>query len=227
MISYVKKLDVNGLEITFSSKEELYAFKLSKANEKYLKNLDYVTIHAPFKLVRKADNKEEIIKQLDLLSILYNKLNVKNIIIHPKDLPEPKILNDYDFNISTENLPKKTPILISEISDLKKILKEYPKMGLCLDVSHAYLWSKYETEKMTRAFEDKITQIHFSGTHKKRDHRSLRIVSKDFMFSINPIFKLNVPIVVEEDIETKSTKFLKEEIDFIKNMLGKINKLEN
>ncbi len=215
LISYVKELNINGVEITFSSKEDLYAFKLSKKNEKWLKSLDYISIHAPFKLVRKANDEKEIIKQLDLISNLYDKLNAKNVIIHPNDLPKSKILNRYNFKVSTENLPKKRNI---SIFDLKKILKEYPKIGLCLDVSHAYFWSKNETGKLIKAFKDKITQIHLSGTYRKRDHQSLRKVSDDFILSIEPIFKLNVPIVIEEEIKIKSMKFLKEETDFIRNM---------
>lgn len=218
LIAYAKKLKIGGVEIIFSSKEELYKFKLSKDNERWLKNLDYVTIHAPFKLVRKADNEEEIIKQLKIIAELYTKFNAKNVIIHPQDLPSPNILNQFNFNVSTENLPKKRKITISK---LRRVFKKYPKIGLCLDVSHAYLWSKYETLKLIRAFEEKITQIHFSGTYRKRDHQSLRIVSEDFIFSIEPIFKLNVPIIIEEDIRIKSNKFLHEEINFIKNMFRK------
>lgn len=218
LITYAKKLKVDGVEITFSSKEELYEFKLSKKNERWLKNLDYVTIHAPFRLVRKADNEEEIIKQLKIIAKLYTKLNAKNVIIHPQDLPSPNILNQFNFNVSTENLPKKRKITISK---LRNIFKKYPKIGLCLDVSHAYLWSKHETLKLIRAFEERITQIHFSGTYRKRDHQSLRVVNKDFIFSIEPIFKLKTPIIIEEDIRIKSNKFLYEEINFIKNMFKK------
>lgn len=217
LIKYAKDLDVSGVEVTFSSKEELYALKLSKNNEDWLKSLDYVTIHAPFGLVRKADNEQEVIKQLNLIARLYDKINAKNVIIHPQDLPKHDILKNYHFKISTENLPKNKYISISE---LEKILNKYPKIGLCLDVSHAYKWSKYETGKLVKTFSKKITQIHFSGTYKKKDHQSLRSVTKDFLFSIQPIKQLNVPIVIEEDIKNKSVKFLKEEVEYIKVMFN-------
>ncbi len=215
LITYARKLDVNGVEITFSSKEELYVFKLSKYNEKWLKNLDYVTIHAPFDLVRGSNDEDETIKQLRIIDKIYKKINAKNVIIHPENLPSPKILSQFNFNVSTENLAKKEKIAIPK---LKKVFKKYPQIGLCLDVSHAYLWSKYETSKLIRAFKEKITQIHLSGTYRGRDHQSLRIVNKNFISSIEPIFKLSVPIIIEEDIKVKSVKFLHEEVDFIKNM---------
>lgn len=215
LMDYAKKLDISGVEITFASKEELYFFKLSEDNESWLKRLDYVTIHAPFKLVRESENDKELIKQLDIISRLYTDINAKNVIIHPDDLPAPEILKKYNFNISTENLPPNNYITIS---DLKNVFNQYPEIGLCLDVSHAYLMSKNETGKLIEAFKNKISQIHFSGTYKKQDHQSLRNVTKAFLSSIQPVKELNVPIVIEEDIETKNLRYLKEEIKYVKNI---------
>jgi len=217
LLAHIRKLEVDGVELTFSSKEELYNFKLSNENEKWLRNLSYVTIHAPFSMVRRAENEEEVIRQLVFIDRLYKKIKAKNVVIHPEDLPSPKILNKFNFNVSTENLPKKKKVSIAK---LRKILKKYPRIGLCLDISHAYLWSKHETRKLVSAFGKRITQIHFSGTYKKKDHQSLRAVSRDFMLSIRPVFRLNAPIVIEEDIRTKSARFLREEVDFIRSMFG-------
>lgn len=217
LINYAKKLGVSGIEITFASKEELYTFKLSKDNEAWLKSLDYVSIHAPFQLVKESENREEIITQLNIISRLYDDINAKNVIIHPDDLPKQNVLKKYGFNISTENLPPKSHI---NISDLRKILNTYSKMRLCLDVSHAYLWSKSETGKLTKTFKDKISQIHFSGTYKKKDHQSLRKVTKEFLFSIKPIKELNIPIVIEEDIYIKNFEFVKQEIKYIKKIIN-------
>ena len=217
LIKYAKILDIDGVELTFAKKEELYSFKLSKDNKSWLKGLDYVSIHAPFKLIREAKNEEEIIKQLDIISKLYDEIEAKNVIIHPLDLPEAEILKDYDFSILTENLPKRKNITIS---NLRKIFNKYPQIGLCLDVSHAYLWSKHETSKLVKAFKNKIMEIHLSGTYRRKDHQSLRKVSKDFLFSIQLIKKLNVPIVIEEDIEKRSLKFVKEEIEYIKSFFS-------
>ena len=71
LIKYAKKLDVSGVELTFAFKENLYAFKLSKDNRDWLRQLDYVTIHAPFQLIRRAENEKNIIKQLDFISKIY------------------------------------------------------------------------------------------------------------------------------------------------------------
>ena len=68
LIKYVRNLDVSGIEITLSSKEELYSTKLSTRNTTWLKSLEYVTIHAPFELVKKSENRRELIKQLDVIA---------------------------------------------------------------------------------------------------------------------------------------------------------------
>ncbi len=212
-IKYAKDLDIDGVELTFASKEELYAFKLSPSNESFLKGLDYVTIHAPFDFIGDVASEKEQIKQLETISKIYKQVKAKNVVIHPHSLPDRKILDKFKFKISTENLRKKRNITIS---DFKKIFREYPKVGLCVDVAHAYSWSKQETEKLIKNFGDRITQFHFSGSYRNKDHQSLKIVSKDFLSSIELLFKLRAPIVIEEDIKVKNEKFLKEEIEFIK-----------
>lgn len=215
LIKYARKLDVSGVEITFARKDEIYAFKLSKSNRDWLRQLDYVTIHAPFHLIRDSENEKETIKQLDTVSEIYADLNAKDVIIHPTDLPSPEILKKYGFNVSTENTELRVHVTIA---DLKKILNQHPNMRLCLDVTHAYNWSKYETDKLVKAFKDRISQIHLSGNYRKKYHQSMRKVTKDFLYSIEPIKKLNVPIVIEEDIKVKSLKYLKEEVEYVKSL---------
>jgi len=216
LIDYVRKLDVSGVELTFATKEELYSFSLSKNNKHWLRGLDYVTIHAPFRLYKDSEDEKEVLKQINVISRMYHNINAKNVIIHPEDdLLSSQILKNCEFDVSTENLPRKNGV---SISDLRKILHKYPQMRLCLDVSHAYSWSKFETGKLIKAFKDRISQIHFSGTYRKRDHQSLRDVSKAFLLSIQPIKKLEVPIVMEEDIETRSLEYVKEELEYVRKL---------
>jgi sugar phosphate isomerase/epimerase len=227
LIKFIKNLEVDGVEITFSSKEELYATKFSLENEKWLRGLQYTTIHAPFNLLRNANDDKEVVKQLEIIASLYRRLNAKNVIIHPLDLPKPEILERFKFNVSTENLTKKVRASGNSgkkfrlsVAALQKILKRYPKIGFCLDVAHAYTWSKQETSRLVEAFCGRITQIHFSGTYRKKDHQSLRIVSKDFLDSIEPIWKLKAPLVIEENMIKQGQKFLKEEVRYIRDTFG-------
>ena len=214
---YFRKLKIDGMEITFSSKEDLYNFKLSSSDEKWLKSLKYVSIHAPFGLTRDADDEAEVVKQLKFIAKLYKEIKAKNVVIHPQELPRSEILNKFNFKVSIENLKPKKKFTIPK---LREILKKYPKMGFCLDVTHSYYWSKDETAELIKAFGKRITQIHFSGNYRKQEHTSLRKVSRDFLFSIEPVFEIDVPIVIEENIKVKSENFLREEVEFIKNMFA-------
>jgi len=222
LIDYLKELNIDGVEITLGTKEELYSFRLTPSQVSWLKKLDYVSIHAPFRLVRRADTPEEVIKQLNIISRLYKQVNAKNVIIHPNDLPSPKVLASYDMNFSTENLPKKRKVTIAKLAST---LKKYPHMGLCLDVAHAYLWSRSETEKLVKRFSKRITEVHFSGTYRKKDHLSLQKVTKQFIKSIQPIKSLNVPIIIEEDIVmsddllNKNMAVVKNEVQYIRSLM--------
>lgn len=215
LFQYLKHLPIDGVEITLATKRDLYAFNLSKEDEKWLRSFKWVSIHAPFRLVRKADNEEEVIKQLEVLFSLYKRIDAQNVVIHPLDLPAPEILNKFSFKVSTENMPKHKRV---SIADFKKIFKKYPKVGLCLDVSHAYLCSEGETEELLKTFGKRITQIHFSGAYRNNDHQSLGVVTKKFFASIKPIFNLEIPIVIEIEIVKKSKKLLEKEVNLVRNL---------
>ncbi|HII29566.1 hypothetical protein COT48_04950 [Candidatus Woesearchaeota archaeon CG08_land_8_20_14_0_20_47_9] len=215
LLRHIQKLDIAGVELTFSSKELLYNFKLTADQIKWLRSLEYVSIHAPFRLVSKADNNAEVLKQLEYVSSLYKMVNARNVIIHPDELPQPAILSRYSMRFSTENLKKKRG---ANIEKLALIFDRYQDLGFCLDVSHAYSWSRFETGDLVKRFSGKITQVHLSGTYRRRDHQSLRSVSSMFIKSIEPVISLNVPIVIEEDIDVESSKYLVEEISYIKSL---------
>ena len=220
-ITYIKGMDLDGLEITFDTKQTLYDFRLSKSNEKWLRTLPYVTIHAPFRLVRLADNIAEVIKQLDIINDLYKRVRAKRVIIHPLDL-EPKeipgIIKKYHLNVTTENEPKNYKVTIPR---LKQIMKRYPGIKICLDTAHAYTWSKEEVNKLITAFRNKIGQVHFSVTYRGKHHQPLEKATKNFLYSVERVKELKVPIVIEEDLDFISKKFLQEEITRIKNFFMK------
>ncbi len=217
LIDYVKGLDVNGVELTLATKEDLYSLKLSEDNILWLKKLGYVTIHAPFYLFSESKNEKDLSDQLDTITTIYRQVEAKRVVIHPEpELIQSDILKEYSLQFTIENLPRKYNL---PLSFLKSTFDNYPHMDMCLDTAHAYSWSKYETYKLIDAFKEKISQIHFSGSYRRKQHVSLRKVSKDFFLSIQPLKYLDVPIVIEEDIEKKSLQYLRQELKYIKNLL--------
>ena len=215
LIRHVRKLDINGVEINYGS-EDLLNFKLSVTNKEWLRNLDFISIHSS-NIAGNNKSEDEIIKNLDALNDLYEAVNAKNIIIHSTGLPCKKLLKNYKFKLSVENLRPKARV---SINDLRKVFKEYPNIGLCLDVSHAYFYSKNETSRLIKMFKNRITQVHLSGTYRRKDHTLLmNNVTKEFLKSIKPIKKLSVPIVMEEAFRVKSLSIVRKEIKFVNKFL--------
>ena len=222
LIKYARQLDVKGAEITIGYIEELFALKFTKSQVKWLRSLKYVSIHAPFNL-SDSSKEEDIIKRMDKIQEVYNQVKASNVIIHPQQLPEKRILAKYKMRISIENMEKGK---YSKIRNLQNMLKKHPKKGLCLDISHAYGISKKDTANIIKKFKERITQIHLSGTYKRVKHRSLRIVTPSFIKSIHPIRKLRVPIILEEDmtkdISRKSMNYVKKEVEYASSLLNEI-----
>ena len=206
LLKYVKQLGLKGVELTLARVEGLLDYKVHE--EEWLKTQEHISIHAPFQLIRKAKDEKQVVEQLDKIQEIYNKIGAQNVIIHPTDLPSPALLEKYNFNVSTENLTPRWS------GDLESIFSRYD-VGLCLDLSHAFLHSKEESRRLMDLYGDRVTQVHLSGADGINDHLSLRGVSKDFLYSVEVLSSLDVPIVIEEDIAVKSMNYLFEEVKFI------------
>jgi hypothetical protein len=209
LVDFARQLDISGVEITLASKDELFSFQLSEEDRTWL-------LHAPFRLVSESANQKELMSQLKLLSDLYQSVNAKTIVIHPDEMPDPELLQQQAFTVSTENMPEGR---FSMQSNLNHLMSRYPGIALCVDVSHAFLRSGKETAQLVSAFSNKISQIHLSGANAASDHLSLRNAPGEFLRSIQPIKTLRVPMVLEADIRTMSIEYLKEEIEYIKHFL--------
>lgn len=137
VIDFIKRLELNGIELTIATKESLNKFKLSEGNISFLKGLDYLSIHFPFYEID-AKNTSEMTSCLNMIEKIYKEFDAKNLIFHPNVLPDSELLKKYDFQVSLENLRAVRNITIEY---LKEIFRQYPEMGFCLDVAHAFSFS--------------------------------------------------------------------------------------
>lgn len=218
LIDTIRALDIAGVEITLATRQDIHSFKLSGKNELWLKTLDDVSIHAPFGLFKESENEQDVFHQLDGIRKLYHQIGARGVVVHPEpELLHSDILNEFEIKFSIENLPRKSNV---PLPCIQKILRRYPRMDLCLDTSHAYSWSKYEAGKLVQNFKERISQIHFSGSYRRKQHGSLRNVSRNFLFSIQPVKRLEVPVVIEEDMEPNSLNYVRDELDYIKRLFS-------
>jgi sugar phosphate isomerase/epimerase len=209
LIDYCKKFEIDGVELTLGPKPDLKRRMLSQRSIRWLKKKSHVSIHAPFGLSLLCKDMDDLIKDLKYIQEIYDRTEAKAVVIHPHDIPHPDILEDFDFKILTENMP---PGYDVTYLDIGMIMKALPKSGLCLDLSHAYLYSGKETGKLVKRFRKNICQFHLSGTYRKKDHVSLRKVTKNFKASLGSAIKLDVPVIVEEFITRKNFGYVRNEI---------------
>jgi len=216
LLDYVMKLDVDGVELTLATKEEVFTFKPNKKQLTWLRGLKYVSIHAPFGIMRLSADETEVLHLFDKIQEIYDLVKAKTVVIHPNDLPEPGVLRKYKMHISIENLKPKRKFPVDK---MVKIIKKY-NSSLCLDVTHAYYWSRKETGRYVKRFKGNISEIHLSGNYKKKDHLSLRGVTRTFMESIEPLRLIDAPIIIEEGFDDKSLKFAKEEVALVRRLFN-------
>ena len=209
---YFSRYNISGLELTMAFKNRLYKYKPNKVDLDWIKGLDYVSVHAPFKLVSSSENKSEQIKQLDALDLLYNKVNAKTLVVHVHECPDEDLLDNYNFNIALENMPIKEKLNNSEMTN--KIAKS--KYGFCLDTAHADDFGKTEISKLYEKLGHKLRQMHLSASIKNKHHKPLTVATKSFLRSLRPVFKSKVPLIMEMAMPSFSKARVNKEIKYIK-----------
>ena len=213
LIKHARKLDVDGIELTFIDPDSLKQFIIKDEDKDWLKSLKRVSIHAPSRWERSSMSQKNIIKEIKRI---YDLTYACNVIIHPYDLPDPKLLKDCGFNISIENM---APIANFDNTKLIKILDDNPTYNLCLDIAHTFLYSKDETKNLINLHKNRISQVHFSGVIEGQDHELVSKSNNDFFKSVKPLKGLNVPIVIEMDFKEKDIDKLKKEVEFIRKLV--------
>jgi len=209
------RFNIQGIELTMAFKERLFRFKPNKEDLKWIKDLDYVSIHSPFKLVSRSENKQDLIKQLDALENLYNKTNAQTMVIHAQELPNEDLLKKYSFDIALENMPKKDKYDNKKITSIIKT----SKYGFCLDTAHAYTHKPKEIEHLYDLLQNKLKQMHLSAAYRGDDHYRLSTATKSFTKALKPVLKSNVPLILEiNHINHNSKSEVNNEIKYVKNL---------
>jgi len=208
LLEYIRALEVQAAELTTGSEEELYSLQLSNENITWLRKLQHVSIHAP-DLHNSAGKPGRLRRQLEALENLASLIKASRVVVHIEDLPADEILETLSFPISIENTG---PGNYSSPGQIAEVLNHYPDFNLCLDLAHAALISEQETGILISRFRDRISHIHLSGIRRNNDHQSLINATESFYRSIIPALELNVPFLIEEDIQNGGIEYLKKEL---------------
>lgn len=215
IVDLISRLDIDGVEYTYG--RNISERLITEKDVSFLRSLDYVSIHSPFSLSLKKISPLEVQKCYEIISSNAKRIGAKNVVFHPGQVLPEKFFSNKNFNFLTENMHKKP--LRNKI-DFERVLNSNSNAMLCLDAMHAYTWSSEECTLIVNKWKKRIAQVHFSNCYRKNKHVSFEKVSSAFLKSIEPIFDLNVPIIIEEDMPYTKLSEIKAEVKRVKNILG-------
>ncbi len=211
ILEVYRKLEIDGVELTFNTLQQFLEFEPAKANIKFLQNLKYRSIHAPLDFYFDDSFKSKIV--IRKIKELYKTISADNLVIHPDKITDYNMVRG--MNISTENLAKRKNIGINRIAEL---LEKYPWLRLVLDTTHALSYSEYKAIKMIKMFEDRISEIHLSDINNGRGHYEVSECRKMARFSY--LRTIDVPIVIESMIKVSDINRLEREIRIVRNFFS-------
>lgn len=217
-IKIVSKLDIDGFEFFLGDADDLLKFRFSKSSLKILKNFKFNTIHAPFAdrgkrlFFSKRKRSKHILKRI---YSIYDKINAKNINMHPFQIKNCSVFDTINYSHSIENMEK---IHDFSIDYYKAALLNLPDFKFVLDVSHA--GESGEINKLIRAFKKDIIYFHLSANYYSRLHLPLHALRKEYLNKLDIIKSYNFPFVIESQIESCRLDEYKKEVQFVRKWLN-------
>ena len=218
-IKLISKLDVDGFEFLLGDAIDLLSFRLKKSSIKILKDLEFNTIHVPFALDKKRlifANDKRSKRIMKKIYDIYDKINAKNINIHPHQIENFKIFDVHNYQHSIENMEVHHEF---NVKYYRNILKKNPSFKFVFDTTHAC--EANEMKKLFNAFKKKIIYSHLSGNYFNHLHIPLHALNKEYLKPLELIKKGKFPIIIENQIGTKDNEEYKKEIAFVKKWLKK------
>jgi len=219
-IKILSKFHPDGIEISFSNKEYLLNFELTKKNLNYLKTLKFKSIHAPWKDGGYRNDKESK-EILDKTLKLYRKIDARNVVFHKDSIEDYDFVANYDFVSSLENDDWQKSN--NGIDYFKNLLNENEKFKITFDLAHA-ISTETDIADFINYFKERIIEIHFSIiikdlSGKYSPHTFLhQNDSKKIRELLKPLKKIFVPLVFESFIlSMNDLDFIKKEMKYVKN----------
>lgn len=199
------RIDVDGIELMFPSREDLLNFQVRFDIKKFLNSLQYNSIHMPWNNIFYSEKEVEFIKKVDDIS---DKINAKTLVFHTDVVSDYSLIISDKTKTSVEN-PGSKEKYGSKISEIKEILSNHPKVFFTVDLAHL-LVNKWDIKEI-KQLKNRIVEMHIS-IHRNSYHAPL---NPDKGSILEEIKFLDCPLVVECKI--KNISELETELDFIRS----------
>ncbi len=205
--------DIDGLEISLGDADMPNCLVISKENEKYLRQLKFISMHLPWKNIEYS-NKET--PEIQDMSKLYRQLNCRVAVIHPdcvKDIKDYGFLQKLFPGLSVENMTYRKQRTGCSIASIKKITDKYEKLGMVLDFAHC-MGAPDSFESYEKAFYEKVTEIHMSAPKKEEERIMHLLLHKTGV--LPKITSRKIPLILEGRLS--SVEELEKELAFAKRL---------
>jgi sugar phosphate isomerase/epimerase len=176
-----------------------------------LRRFDYVSFHSPgMKFV--FGNDDTTREMLDVFSTAYEKVGARCLVVHPHQVENWSVFDDFPFTIAVENMSD--DVLFWSVEQLSEVFAQHPDFRMVLDVSHAYGNdpSFALTDDLIRNFGDRITHIHLSG-HRVMHEPLFKTRQVDIIRNIPK----GVPIIIESDCVDSAG--MRREYEYVKSVM--------
>ena len=218
IIERIKEFSPEGIELCIANSDYLLNFKISDNNLRYLRNLKFISIHAPWQAITYGNNQ----KSKDVLITiekLYKQIGARNVVFSNKELvTDFNSITSYDFIASIENDDWRKPSANTP-KEIRKILSENQNLKFTFDFAHALTVSSIDIPLYINKFKDKLIEIHLAFLNRKfKDHWFLhKYDSKKIRILLNHLKNTNVPICLEcVALDQNEIQLIRREIEYIK-----------
>jgi sugar phosphate isomerase/epimerase len=210
-IKNIRKLDVDGIELSFVDPAYLEGFYSHDVGN-LLRKFKTVGMHLPAIKYQKNDKVREIIKKC---FCIYQLIKADYAVIHLNWLKDPDLFRGTRWNIVIENGGSKHGILVK---DMHSFLKKHRRFKMVLDVNHAY--ESDEIDEYVKKLKNKIFAVHLGGGEMKNIpmHIPFFKAPQKYRDACEPIKKLDCPVVLEYAFPKEQSQ-IDSEIQRIKNWL--------
>ncbi len=204
------------IELSFATPSELFGYVLSEQAIEHLKGFEFISIHAPWKEIRYADDfKTESV--IDRIKSLCEVLTIRGIVMHPDTIDDPKLLYSSGLPILLENMDSRKKY--GTHPDHIKELKDKYDFGFVFDVQHAYEHdpTMEMAKEMIDVMGNRLKHMHVSGWNESEIH--VPTYCADNKEKITKVLELglDVPKILEGRIFEDIDSMLRKELEYVKN----------
>lgn len=175
-----------------------------------LSGLDYVSVHAPSKLVRHTER--EVFERLAELPPAWP------IIVHPCIIDTPPLWRELGPRLCLENMDnrKTTGRNAAELSALFEV---FPEATFCLDVGHARQIDPTMATALLMLFEhgSRLRQVHVSDVGPRGEHRRVQSLARWAFLRVAQHVPQECPLIIESVVGEQQ---LAGEIDAVLGAFG-------